>query len=131
MGSAITTDPIADLLARLRNAQLVNHPSLSVPFSTTKMHLLKLLKTAGYVADFASVKEPKAAINIELTGATRSFQKLRRLSKPGRRLYVRVGEIPFSHGGRGLIIVSTSQGLMSGDEARKRRLGGELICEVY
>ena len=131
MSNYIATDPIADLLARLRNAQAVSHEQLTVPHSQAKMHILKLLKAGGFVTDFSTSKDNPGMIKIELSESVRPMLELKRLSKPGRRLYVRAGKIPISHGGRGLIVVSTSQGMMSGNDARKRRLGGELICEVY
>ncbi|MBI3984237.1 30S ribosomal protein S8 [Candidatus Microgenomates bacterium] len=126
------TDPIADLLTRLRNACLVAAASTVVPHSRMKEQLVKLLADYGYVGGFKVDRTGRfAVIEVELAGAKRPITNLKSISTPGRRVYRRAGDIRIVRGGLGLAIVSTSQGLMAGHTAKARQLGGELICEVY
>ncbi len=122
------TDPIADMLTRIRNARLVGKESVVIPASKLKVEILKVLKGAGYISDFA-LENDGATILARLAGT--ATKKLVRVSKPGRRVYVGKEEIPSVLQGHGLVIVSTSKGVMSGVEAKKLGLGGELICKVW
>lgn len=132
--STTSTDPIADMLARIRNALAVNKTEINLPHSKTKEAVAKLLKDNKYVLD---VKVVDASIGKSLVISLVSDEdraritEITRLSKPGRRLYSSADEIPTVKQGRGLVIISTSKGIMTGTEAKKQRVGGELICSVY
>lgn len=129
-----STDPIADLLTRIRNAISVGKNEVRVPSSKMKQAVAEQLKSNGYLAD---VKVEKATprdnlvITINKEGENPVITEIDRISKPGRRVYAKVSEIPTIMSGRGMVIISTSKGVMSGHEATKQRLGGELICKVY
>jgi len=129
------TDPIADLLTRLRNAQIKHKNSVNVPYSKIKHDLVKILKEEGYVSSFfVSDDEPaKKIINIRIKyqGEEPVIKQLKRISKPGQRIYLPVGKLPRALGGLGIIIVSTSQGLMTAKNARSGNIGGEVLCEIY
>lgn len=125
------SDPIADMLTRIRNAVAVGHESTSMPYSKLKEAILAILKDNGYIGSFAVEGEGVAkriAVELKLDG---TITKMIRVSKPGRRVYAGVDQIPLVLGGRGIVIMSTPGGVMTGREARKRRLGGELICKVW
>jgi len=122
-------------LTRIRNATLVNKPSVVVPHSNFKFELSKLLKNEGYISD-VKVNEngSKKEIQIDLKYTESGkpvLAGLNRLSKPGKRVYVGSDKLPRKNGGLGTVVVSTSRGLLPDSEARKRKLGGELICEVW
>jgi small subunit ribosomal protein S8 len=124
-------DPIADMLTRIRNAQAARHESVSLPYSKIKESIAGILKEAGFIAG-VEVTASGAFKTIVITLAELGrITTLTRVSKPGRRMYVSAGEIPLVLGGRGIVIVSTSGGIMTGREARKQGLGGELICKVW
>ena len=131
------TDPIADMLTRLRNANKALHKTVTMPSSKLKEEVAKLLAAEGYVEGYdVAAADPGKEITIRLkyTGKgnrERVMQGISRMSTPGRRLYRGADELPRSQGGLGTIVISTSQGLLSDREARKRRLGGELMCEVW
>ena len=130
----VSTDPIADMLTRIRNAIMVRKSEVVMPHSRVKQSVAELLKANGFVREVhvteASVgKTLKIVINHEDENA--SITEIERMSKPGRRYYVRAQEIPTVKRGRGLVIVSTSKGMMTGHEAKKQQVGGELICKVY
>lgn len=127
------TDPIADLLTRIRNAQLAKHDTVTVKTSRFRCEILRILKEEGYIADYVVTKDPIAVAEISLKYFENApvIRNISRESKPGRRVYVKHHAIPEVLGGLGLCIVSTSRGVMSGKEAREKRLGGELICTVY
>lgn len=125
------TDPTADLLTRIRNAARARKHMLSVPHSKLKLAICEVLKEHGYIQSAQTVTEGKfQEIRIELT-ENREDIHLKSISKPGQRIYVKSNEIPRVLDGLGIAIVSTPKGVMSGDAARKAKLGGELICEVY
>jgi small subunit ribosomal protein S8 len=130
----ISTDPIADMLTRIRNAIAVNAPSTSMPHSKIKETVAKILADNNFV-DQVEVKQDGArktliiTINSENTSA--KITEINRLSRPGRRLYVKSPAMPSVKRGRGLVVVSTSAGIMTGAQAKTKNLGGELICEVY
>lgn len=129
------TDPIADMLTRIRNAIAANHPRVDIPGSKLKLEVAKILKEEGYINNFTTKGEGiKYAIRIFLrydAKGTSSITYLSRVSRPGRRVYVGAGEIPRVLGGYGINIVSTSRGLMSGKKARTENVGGEILAEVY
>lgn len=129
------TDPIADMLTRIRNAIAAGHPRVDIPGSKLKMELARILKEEGYINNYTTKGEGiKYLIRIFLrydAKGTSSITHLSRVSRPGRRVYVGAGEIPKVLGGYGINIVSTSQGLMSGKKARTANVGGEILAEVY
>lgn len=129
------TDPIADMLTRIRNAIAANHPRVDIPGSKLKLEVARILKEEGYINNFVNKSEgTKYMIRIFLRydakGAS-SITHLSRVSRPGRRVYVGATEIPRVLGGYGVNIVSTSRGLMSGKKARKENVGGEILAEIY
>lgn len=129
-----STDPIADLLTRIRNAIMAGKNEVRVPASKMKLTVAQQLKKAGYLSDVTTEKgTPRDTIVITIAeaGANTTINEIVRLSKPGRRVYAGVAEIPRVKSGRGIVLVSTSQGVMTDNEARKAKLGGELICQVY
>jgi len=129
------TDPIADMLTRIRNAVAAKHSRVDVPASKLKLEIARILKEEGYINNFVLKGEgPKRLIRIFLrydARGTSSITHLQRVSRPGRRVYVPSHEIPRVLGGYGINIVSTSRGLMSGKTARKENIGGEVLAEVY
>ncbi|MBI3181988.1 MAG: 30S ribosomal protein S8 [Myxococcales bacterium] len=128
-------DPVGDMLTRIRNAVRARHDKMVIPRSRLKLEVIKVLKEEGFVADFvAHEAKPQGEITVMLKyGADRqpAIQGIRRVSKPGLRRYVRVGDIPRVLGGLGVSILSTSRGVMVDHQARKENVGGELICTVY
>ena len=130
----VSTDPIADMLTRIRNAIAVNKPKLSLPHSKNKQTVANILLKSGFVSA-VSVRETDGRKILEITlnseGENSPITEIRRLSKPGRRSYVRADKSPIVKRGRGLVVISTSNGVMTGEQARAKRLGGELICQVY
>jgi small subunit ribosomal protein S8 len=129
------TDPIADMLARIRNAVAAKHSRVDVPASKLKLEIARILKEEGYVNNFVVKGEgAKKVVRIFLrydARGTSSITHLERVSRPGRRVYVGSSEIPKVLGGYGVNIVSTSKGLMSGKAARKENMGGELLAQIY
>lgn len=124
------TDSIADLLTRIRNASLKNHASCMAPFSKIKQSIAEVLKKAGMIQEVATVEEGKRTyLEIHLYH-NRSFH-IKRISSPGRRLYVASKDLPTVKSGLGVAILSTSKGIMSNKDAKKQHIGGELLCEVY
>lgn len=129
--STYVTDPIADMLTRIRNAGMARKDSLNIPYSKMKEAIAVILKENKFIADF-EVDDSETFKRLNVTLMERgTITSLIRTSKPGRRVYVGVKEIPLVLGGRGIVIVSTSAGIMSGREARRQGLGGELICKVW
>lgn len=132
--STTTTDPIADMLTRIRNAILVRKHEVTLPHSKIKESVARLLKESNFV-DGVSVGDAPVGkiltvkINDETSNAR--ITEIVRLSKPGRRYYVNAQEIPVVKRGRGVVIISTSKGMMTGDRAKAEKVGGELICKVY
>jgi len=129
------TDPIADMLTRIRNANLVYHESVDIPASNLKKELARILKQEGFIRDYRVIDDGKQGIvRIYLKyGANkqRVISGLKRISKPGRRVYARRDEIPRVLGGLGVAVLSTSRGIMTDKEARKLGVGGEVICYVW
>lgn len=130
-------DPIADMLTRVRNANMIYSESVDVPASKMKLAIARILKEEGYIKNFKTITDPKkpyASIRIFLSYGPereRVIQGLRRISKPGRRIYVGKDKLPVVMGGLGLAVLSTSQGLKTGSEAAKLGLGGEVLCYVW
>ena len=130
------TDPIADMLTRIRNATAARHDTVTIPSSTMKVSLAKILKEEGFVEDYEVVEgeSPQGAIKVVLHYREKgepAISGLKRVSKPGLRVYVRKGEIPRYYGGLGVAIISTSSGVMTGRQAWREGVGGELLCYVW
>jgi small subunit ribosomal protein S8 len=126
-------DPISDMLTRIRNANRALLPWVDVPHSKIKESIAGILKREGYINDFAVEGKDSRMIKLKLKyqGKKSVIEGLRRVSTPGLRRYVRSTEIPRVRGGLGVSVLSTSEGLMTGNEARKKNIGGELICYVW
>jgi small subunit ribosomal protein S8 len=134
MVGVTVTDPIADMLTRIRNAIMVRHDSVVVPASKMKLGIAKILKDEGFISDFEIVKgKPHREIKVQLRYIDNkpAISGLKRISKPGLRLYVQKREIPRVYGGLGIAILSTSQGLKTGQQAWRTGSGGELLCYVW
>lgn len=131
----MNTDPIADMLTRIRNASMVSLAEVKMPSSKLKVELAKLLKSEGFIADFAVLEEDKfKVLTITLKYDAKNkpvISKLQRVSKPGLRTYSKAQNIPQVLGGLGVAIISTSKGLMTDRKARKENIGGEVLCYVY
>lgn len=131
----MTTDPIADMLTRIRNANMVSHPTVNVPASKLKIQLAKLLKEEGFIADYQLIDEGKfKVISITLKYESNGrpvITKLERISKPGLRRYSKSKNLPKVLGGMGVAVVSTPKGLLTDRKARKENVGGEVLCYVY
>jgi small subunit ribosomal protein S8 len=129
------SDPIADMLTRLRNASRARHTEVVVPASRTKREIARILKAEGFIAEVAEEQDGTAHV-LRLTlryvdGKVPVVSGLKRISKPGLRVYARKTDIPRVLGGLGIVIVSTSHGIMTGAEARKNQLGGEVLAYVW
>lgn len=128
------TDPIADMLNRIKNAQAVNHPTVEMPFSNFKYEIAKILEKNGFVEKIEK-KERKARKTMEIVLKYRDkapvISGIRRISKPGQRIYLSSGEIRKVKEGYGMAILSTSKGLMTDREAKKQKMGGEVLCEIW
>lgn len=130
----VSTDPISDMLTRVRNAMLIGSREVSLPFSKVKEQTLKVLTEANYIKSYkVEDTKPQKTIHITIAGDGESFKinEMKRISKPGRRQYSKANEMPRIMNGRGMLIVSTPKGMMTGDDAKSKGLGGELICSVY
>jgi small subunit ribosomal protein S8 len=127
------TDPISDMLTRIRNAGRALRPVVAVPHSRMKENIANILKKEGYVAEVAVEGKIPKTINIKLKyqGKKNVIEGLRRMSRPGLRHYVGAMEIPRVLGGLGVAVVSTSEGVMTGTQAKKKNLGGELLCYIW
>ena len=129
------TDPIGDMLARIKNSQLRNHKKVEMPSSNFKMKIADVLKNEGYIKDYfiEKTENNKSSLKISLKyyEGDPVIKEIKRISKPGRRVYSRATSIPKVMNGLGLAILSTSKGVMSDTEARKNNIGGEIICEVF
>jgi small subunit ribosomal protein S8 len=128
------TDPIADLLARVRNAARAQKIDMYVPYSKIKAEIARILKDEGYITDYSvdtSAAHPRIKITNKLVDRTSAITGLKRVSRPGLRRYVGADEIPRVLGGMGVAILSTSRGVLSGREAKKQKVGGELLAYVW
>src|SRR3974390_1157030 len=129
------TDPIADMLTRIRNANTAMHDTVTMPSSKLKESLATVLENEGYIAGYEVAPSPRGPGNVlEITlkyaDRKRTIAGLKRISKPGLRIYAQADKMPRVLGGMGVAVLSTSQGLMTDSEARKRRAGGEVLCHV-
>ena len=127
-------DPIADMLTRTRNAIMAGHESVLVPSSKVKLSIIKILKDEGFIDRYEVLKgkpQPMIRIHLKYTDDRPVILGLERMSKPSLRVYAERREIPRVYGGLGIAILSTSQGIMTGQEAWRRRLGGEILCYVW
>ena len=128
------SDPITEMLMRIRNASRARHTDVFVPASRTKLAIARILKDEGFIEDFSEATDgPAQVLNIKLkyVGRVPVVSGLKRISKPGLRVYAAKTEIPRVLGGLGVVIVSTSQGIMTGAQARKGQLGGEILAYVW
>lgn len=129
------TDPIADMLTRIRNANVVYHEKVDIPASKMKRALAEIMKNEGYIRDFQVISDDKQGVlRVYLKYGSereRVITGLRRISKPGLRIYAKKDELPRVLGGLGVAVVSTTSGLMSDRQARKSGLGGEVICYIW
>jgi len=129
------TDPIADMLTRIRNAVAVHHDSVLVPGSNPKVALARIMKDEGFIEDFEILRSgPQRTLRVRLRYWDKkqsAISGLKRVSKPGLRVYVGSKKVPRIYGGMGVAIISTSQGVMTGSEARRRGIGGEYICYLW
>ncbi len=132
------SDPIADMLTRVRNALMREHPTVSMPTSKAKEAIAQVLKDEGYIEDFKVVQEkPQSVLQLKLKylGSRRDRRSvitgIERVSRPGRRVYVGKQDIPWVLSGMGIAIITTSKGLMTGQQARQARVGGEVLCKVW
>ncbi len=134
------TDPIADMLARTRNALMAKHTMVSMPSSKMKISIAKILKDEGYINDYRVVKDedsqyPVLQLALKYVGDVKHqravITDLKRVSKPGRRIYTAVKEIPWVRSGMGIAVLSTPKGVLTGQQARRLNVGGEILCYVW
>ena len=129
----VMTDPIADMLTRIRNANQMRNELVEMPSSKIKVEIAKILKEEGYIADYSVSNEDKKVLTITLkySGTERVISGIKRISKPGLRVYAQAAELPKVLNGLGIAIISTSQGLMTDKEARNAGLGGEVLAYIW
>ncbi|MER3543508.1 MAG: 30S ribosomal protein S8 [Chloroflexota bacterium] len=134
----VPVDPIADMLTRIRNAIMAGQQFVSVPSSKIKVEIARILKEQGYIEDYQLTRDepqPYLRIRLKYVGSRRErrpvLSGLERVSRPGRRVYASKDEIPWVMSGMGIAILSTSKGVMTGEEARRKGVGGEVICHVW
>lgn len=130
------TDPIADLLTRIRNALMVNHDQLALPGSNLKLEVCRILKEQGYIEDYSEEGDDPISRKIRIilkynSNGDPTIRRMQRISKPGRRVYCRAEDLKPALNGLGIGIVSTSKGLLTDSQARDQRVGGEVLCEVW
>jgi len=128
------TDQIADFLTRIRNAGKAGHKTVTAPASKLKIAMCKILKEQGYIADYAIVEDKvqnQIKVTLKYYNREPAIRELKRVSKPGRRIYVSVDNLPRIKNGRGIAIISTSKGVLTDKEAKKFNVGGEFICSVW
>tara|TARA_B100000959_G_scaffold271731_1_gene320189 strand:+ start:571 stop:966 length:396 start_codon:yes stop_codon:yes gene_type:complete len=127
-------DPIGDMLARIKNSQLRNHKKVELPSSNFKVKIAEVLKNEGYIINFNvsnEEKKPKLEIELKYNYGTPVINTIQRISKPGRRIFSSAESLPKINNGLGIAIVSTPKGVMSDIDARKQKIGGEIICKVF
>lgn len=129
------TDPLGDMLTRIRNAQMRGKGKVSTPASKIRQNVLDVLQTEGYIRGYAQVEfeggKPEIEIELKYFDGDPVIKEIKRISKPGRRVYSSVGDLPRVHNGLGVSILSTSKGVMSDSEARNQNVGGEILCRVF
>ncbi len=127
------SDPIGDMLARIKNAQVRNHSKVSLPSSKFKAKIAEVLMSEGYIIDYKINDEnkPSIEINLKYNSGNPVINTIERISKPGRRIFSSASSLPKINNGLGIAIISTPQGVMTDVDARKKKLGGEIICKVF
>ena len=128
------SDPIGDMIARIKNAQMRNHKKVELPSSNFKSKIAEILKTEGYIVDYKVNLEgnkPVLLINLKYHSGNPVISTIERVSKPGRRIFSRAESLPKINNGLGIAIVSTPKGVMTDIDARKQKVGGEIICKVF
>ena len=130
----VMTDPIADMLTRIRNANQAKHESVEMPASRLKLEILEVLKNEGYISEYEKVEDGKQGVikvTLKYNNKERVIKGLKKISKPGLRVYVKSTELPKVLNGLGIAVISTSNGIMTDREARAKKLGGEVIAFVW
>ena len=129
----VMTDPIADMLTRIRNANQMRNEVVEMPSSKIKVEIAKILKDEGYIADFSVSEDAKKVLSVTLkySGTERVISGIKRISKPGLRVYAQAGDLPKVLNGLGIAIISTSKGIMTDKEARKENIGGEVLAYIW
>ena len=130
----VMTDPIADMLTRIRNANQAKHESVEMPASRLKLEILNVLKNEGYISEYEKVEDGKQGVikvTLKYNNKERVIKGLKKISKPGLRVYVKSTELPKVLNGLGIAVISTSNGIMTDREARQKKLGGEVIAFVW
>tara|TARA_Y100000996_G_scaffold412324_1_gene398133 strand:+ start:671 stop:1066 length:396 start_codon:yes stop_codon:yes gene_type:complete len=128
------SDPIGDMIARIKNAQLRNHKVVELPSSNFKISISEILKNEGYIKDYKineDKKKPVLSINLKYHSGNPVISTIERISKPGRRIFSRAESLPKINNGLGIAIISTPKGVMTDLDARKQKIGGEIICKVF
>ena len=128
------SDPIGDMIARIKNAQLRNHKKVELPSSNFKVKILDILKSEGFIIDYKinkETKKPIVMIDLKYHSGNPVISTIQRISKPGRRIFSSAESLPKINNGLGIAIVSTPKGVMSDVDARKQKIGGEIICKVF
>ena len=128
------SDPVGDMLARIKNSQVRNHKKVQLPSSKFKVKIVEVLKSEGYIIDFKvddDEKKPNLEINLKYNLGNPVISNIERISKPGRRIFSSAESLPKINNGLGIAIVSTPKGVMSDVDARKQKIGGEIICKVF
>lgn len=128
------TDPIADMLTRIRNANQAKHETVSMPASRLKLEILEVLKNEGYISEYEKVEDGKQGVikvTLKYDNKERVIKGLKKISKPGLRVYAKANELPRVLNGLGIAVISTSNGIMTDREAREKKLGGEVIAFVW
>ena len=133
-----TSDPIADMLTRIRNAQMVGHAGVQLPSSKIKVAIAKILRDEGFIEGYRVTKDrvrPELQIRLKYVGERKErhpvITQLKRVSTPGRRVYTRAADIPWVRSGMGVAIVSTPKGVLTGQQARRLGVGGEVLCYIW
>ena len=129
------TDPIGDMITRIRNAQMRLLNKVQIPSSKFRVKILEVLKQEGYISDYKTLSDTKnkntISVDLKYNNGLPVIKEIKRISKPGRRIYAKATSIPKIQNGLGLALVSTSKGIMSDNEARNQNIGGEIICRVF
>ncbi|MFO7728459.1 MAG: 30S ribosomal protein S8 [Desulfonatronovibrio sp.] len=123
-------DPIADMLTRIRNSHMALHKNVSIPLSKSKLSIVEILASQGFIQKYA-IENNSIEIDLKYKSNKPVVKGMKKISKPGRKVYVPVNEIPAVRNGLGICVMSTSRGVLEGEEARKQNVGGELICEIW
>ena len=128
-------DPVGDMITRIRNAQMRFLSKVVIPSSNFRVKILDVLKQEGYIADYKKLNDPSNAnslsVDLKYSNGMPVIKEIKRVSKPGRRVYARASSIPKVQNGLGMVIISTSKGIMTDNDARTKKIGGEIICRVF